>query len=82
VGLGPFVETSPASGAVGAAVKILGTDLTGATKVTFNGKAASFKVASSTEITATVPTGATTGTVKVIDPRGTLSSNVVFRVTP
>jgi uncharacterized repeat protein (TIGR03803 family) len=30
VGLGPFVETQPASGAVGTAVKILGTDLTGA----------------------------------------------------
>ena len=26
VGLGPFVETLPASGAVGADVKILGTD--------------------------------------------------------
>jgi uncharacterized repeat protein (TIGR03803 family) len=82
VGLGPFVETLPASGAVGAAVKILGTDLTGATKVTFNGKAATFKVASSSEITATVPADATTGTVKVIDPSSTLSSNVPFRVTP
>jgi uncharacterized repeat protein (TIGR03803 family) len=82
VGLGPFVETLPASGAVGAAVKILGTDLTGATKVTFNGTEATFSVDSSSEISTTVPADATTGTLKVIDPRGTLSSNVPFRVTP
>jgi uncharacterized repeat protein (TIGR03803 family) len=80
VGLGPFVKTLPTSGKVGAAIKILGTSLTGATSVTFNGTAATFKVASSTEITTTVPTGATTGTVKVVTPSGTLSSNVAFRV--
>jgi uncharacterized repeat protein (TIGR03803 family) len=80
VGLGPFVETQPTSGAVGAAVKILGTSLTGATSVTFNGTAATFTVVSSSEITTTVPTGATTGTVQVVTPRRTLSSNVPFRV--
>ena len=37
VGLGPFVETQTTSGKVGKAVKILGTNLTGATSVTFNG---------------------------------------------
>jgi uncharacterized repeat protein (TIGR03803 family) len=49
VGQGPFVETLPASGAVGADVKILGTDLTGATKATFNGTEAKFTVDSSVE---------------------------------
>ncbi len=82
VGLGPFVETLPTSGKVGAAVKILGTDLTGATGVTFDGMAATFIVVSSTEITTTVPTGATSGTVLVTTPSGTLNSNVVFRVAP
>jgi uncharacterized repeat protein (TIGR03803 family) len=82
VGLGPFVETLPTSGKVGAAVKILGTDLTGATSVSFNGTVAKFKVVSSSEITTTVPAGATTGTVEVKTPGGTLKSNVVFRVTP
>ena len=79
-GLGPFVETQPTSGKVGAAVKILGTKLTGASSVTFNGTAAVFKVVSSSEITTTVPAGATSGTVKVVTPGGTLSSNVAFKI--
>jgi uncharacterized repeat protein (TIGR03803 family) len=58
VALGPFVETDPISGNVGAAVNILGTDLTGATKVTFHGIAATFIAVSNSEITTTVPTGA------------------------
>ena len=65
---------------VGAAVNILGTNLTGATSVTFNGTAAKFTVVSSSEITTTVPAGATTGEVKVVTPSGTLSSNVSFQV--
>jgi uncharacterized repeat protein (TIGR03803 family) len=80
VGLGPFVETLPTSGNVGVAVTILGTDLTGATRVSFNGKAAKFTVVSSSEITTTVPKGATTGKVEVKTPSTTLSSNVSFRV--
>lgn len=67
VGLGPFVEVQPSSGKVGAAVNILGTNLTGATSVTFNGTAAAFKVVSSSDITTTVPTGATTGKVRTAD---------------
>jgi uncharacterized protein (TIGR03437 family) len=74
------VETIPTSGKVKAAVTILGTDLTGATSVTFNGTAATFDVVSSSKITTTVPTGATTGTVEVKTPSGTLKSNVVFTV--
>jgi uncharacterized repeat protein (TIGR03803 family) len=81
VGLGPFVETLPASGKVGAKVIILGNNLTGTTSVRFNGTAAAFTVVKSTEITATVPTGATTGKVKVTTPNQALESNVAFRVT-
>jgi len=80
VGLGPFVETQTTSGKVGTAVKILGNNLTGSTSVTFNGTVAVFTVKSASEITTTVPTGATTGTVQVITPGGTLSSNIPFRV--
>jgi hypothetical protein len=39
-----------------------------------------FTVVSPTEITTTVPAGATTGEVEVVTPRGTLSTNVPFRV--
>ncbi len=67
---------------MGTAVRILGTDLTGATSVTFNGTAATFTVVSRSEITTTVPTGATTGTVEVTIPSGTLNSNTEFSVTP
>jgi uncharacterized protein (TIGR03437 family) len=80
MGLGPFVETQPASGAAGAAVTILGTDLTGATSVTFNGTPAVFTVVRASEITTAVPAGASTGTVQVATPGGTLLSNVAFRV--
>ncbi len=81
VGLAPFVETRPTSGAVGAAVIILGNNLTGATGVKFNGTTATFSVVSSTEIQTTVPVGATTGIVQVTTPSGTLNSNVPFQVT-
>jgi uncharacterized repeat protein (TIGR03803 family) len=81
VGLGPFVQTLPTSGNVGKPVIILGNNLAGTTTVTFNGTKATFTVVSSTEITTTVPSGATTGKVKVTTPHGTLTSNVNFRVT-
>jgi uncharacterized protein (TIGR03437 family) len=58
----------------------LGTSLKGATSVTFDGTAATFKVVSNTEISTTVPAGAKTGTVQVTTSGGTLSSNVVFVV--
>jgi len=80
VGLEPFVETLPTSGAVGANVTILGKNLTGTSAVSFNGTAASLTIVSSTEITATVPNGATSGTVTVTTSSGTLKSNTAFQV--
>jgi uncharacterized repeat protein (TIGR03803 family) len=81
-GLGPFVETVPTSAEVAAKVIILGSSLTGSTAVSFNGTAAAFTVVSATEITTTVPAGATTGTLQVTTPGGTLNSNLPFRVIP
>jgi uncharacterized repeat protein (TIGR03803 family) len=81
-GLRPFVETQTAAGKVGTPVRILGSTLTGATGVTFNGTAATFRVVSGYEIVATIPTDATTGFVEVATPGGTLQSNSEFTVKP
>jgi uncharacterized repeat protein (TIGR03803 family) len=80
VGLGPFVKTLTASGKAGTKVKILGTNLTGATSVAFNGTSATFSVNSSSLITAVVPAGATTGLVTVTTPQGVLNSNTKFQI--
>lgn len=80
-GLGPFVTTRPTSGAVGQKVTILGTNLTEASAVSFNGTAATF-TAKSSAINTIVPAGAISGTVTVKTPSATLSSNIVFNVTP
>jgi uncharacterized repeat protein (TIGR03803 family) len=73
-GLGPIVKTAPTVGKPGRSVLILGNGLTGTSSVTFNGVPATFTVESDTYIKATVPAGATTGTVSVVTPTGTLSS--------
>ncbi len=72
---------SPASGPVGTTVTINGTNFTGATSVTFNGVSASFIINSNVKITATVPTGATTGKIAVTTPGGTATSATNFTVT-
>jgi hypothetical protein len=78
----PKITTfSPTSGPVGTKVKITGSAFTGATKVAFNGKTATFTVNSYTQITATVPTGATTGAIAITTPGGTSQSSKNFSVT-
>jgi len=81
MGLGPFVTFVSRTGKVGQSAQILGQGLTGTTRVTFNGKAATkFSVVNDTYMTAVVPTGATTGRVVVTTPTGKLTSNVSFRI--
>jgi hypothetical protein len=71
---------TPASGRVGTFVTLTGTGFTGA-KVAFNGiTAAIFTVVSATKITATVPSGATSGTIVVTTPGGTGTSATSFTV--
>ncbi len=82
MGLGPFVSLVSTTGKVGKTVEVLGQGFTGTTAVSFNGTAATFKVGSDTYLKATVPSGATTGSVTVTTPGGTLTSNKPFRVTP
>jgi IPT/TIG domain len=73
---------SPPSGPVGTSVTITGTDLTGASAVTFHGTSATtFSVDSATQVTATVPPGATTGPIAVTTAGGTATSASDFTVT-
>jgi len=62
---------SPAKASPGASLTITGTNLGGATSVTFQGVPAKFKAVSSTKLTLTVPAKAKTGPVTVTSPSGT-----------
>jgi virginiamycin B lyase len=77
----PTIESfAPAFGPVGTSVIINGRNFTGATSVTFNGVTAAFVTNSDTKITATVPTGATTGKIKVTTTGGSATSAASFTV--
>jgi uncharacterized repeat protein (TIGR03803 family) len=83
VGLAPSVKPVPASGSIGTPVMILGTRLSGATSVSFNGVAADFTAVSATEITTVVPAGASSGKIEVVTPAGRLYSVISpFQVLP
>ena len=71
----------PTSGTVGTQVTITGSGFIGTTSITFNGTKATFTVNSAIKITATVPSGATTGKIKVTTPGGTATSATDFTVT-
>jgi N-acetylneuraminic acid mutarotase len=74
---------NPTSGPVDTSVVITGTNLSGATAVTFNGaNATTFTVESSTQIKAKVPADATTGNIAVTTPGGTASSSLPFMPLP
>jgi len=72
---------TPTSGPVGTVVTVTGSGFTGAAAVAFNGAAASFSVASDAQITATVPSGATSGAIAVTTPNGAGVSAASFAVT-
>jgi len=71
---------TPPSGPVGTEVTITGTGLTQATEVTFDNLSATFTVNSDSQITATVPTGAATGKIKVTTKGGSATSSTSFTV--
>src|SRR5437763_11115812 len=72
---------SPTSGPVGTTVTINGQSFQKTSKVAFNGASASFTVGGSTQISATVPTGATSGPITVTTPVGSATSGAGFSVT-
>ncbi len=73
---------TPSSGTVGSTVTINGSGFVNVSSVKFNGTSASFTVNSSIQITATVPSGATLGTISVITACGTATSGAAFTVIP
>ena len=75
-----ITNISSTSGSVGSSVVIKGTNFTGASAVWFNGTNAIFTLNSANQITATVPPGATTGSISVIAAGGLATSAVNYNV--
>lgn len=74
---------APAAGAVGMQVVLTGTNLTGAAGVRFGTTiATSFTVNSSTQLTVTVPIGATTSRIAVVTSGGQALTATTFKVVP
>src|SRR5262249_45899424 len=65
---------TPSGAPVGGTVVISGANFSGATAVTFNGVSAGLSVDSASRITATVPSGATSGRITVATPAGATTS--------
>ena len=81
---GPVISSfTPTTGPAGTQVVITGSNLTGATSVEFGGVAAGvFTVNSATQITATVPSGASSGPITVTTANGHASSATNYQVSP
>lgn len=73
---------SPSVGRAGTNVVITGTNFNGATAVLFNGLVASYVIDDNNQITAKVPTNATTGPLTVTEPGGDSLSASNFVVQP
>ncbi|HOX55598.1 MAG TPA: DNA/RNA non-specific endonuclease [Candidatus Paceibacterota bacterium] len=71
---------APTSGNVGISVTITGTNLNFTTNVTFGGTSASFTINSSSNLTATVPAGASSGPIIAATLGGTAASPGSFIV--
>jgi uncharacterized repeat protein (TIGR01451 family) len=72
---------SPPGGTVGASVTITGPRLDTVTNVFFNGTVASYTITATNQITATVPAGATTGSITAKGLGGDGTSSSSFTVT-
>jgi len=75
-----ITSVTPEGGPVGTSVTIKGTGLKQARKLTFDGKSAIYTVVSDAEVTADVPTGATTGKITVTTRGGSVTSATSFTV--
>lgn len=71
---------SPSSAPAGATVTISGSNLNGATAVSFNGTPAASFTATASSISAVVPAAATAGPISVTTPGGTTTSSTFTRL--
>lgn len=82
LGVVPRVDSfAPTLGPVGTSVVLQGQNFANANAVRFNGVATTFTLDSPTQITATVPAGATTGTIQITSADGGTASTDSFLVT-
>jgi hypothetical protein len=75
-------DFSPTSGAVGTEVTIQGSSFATASAVAFNGTPAAFLVDGDSQLRATVPAGASSGSISVTNAAGTATSAASFTVIP
>jgi uncharacterized repeat protein (TIGR03803 family) len=77
-----ILKFSPTGAKVGKKITISGSNFVGSTGVTFNGTSAAFTVMSTNTVTATVPSGATTGLITVTNTGGSTTTTTNFTVLP
>ncbi|NNT72452.1 T9SS type A sorting domain-containing protein [Flavobacterium sp. IMCC34852] len=75
---------SPSSACEGSntSVIITGNYIAGTTSVSFNGTSTAFVQNSNTQVTATLPIGATSGSISLTTPQGTVTSSANFTINP
>jgi hypothetical protein len=81
VGSPTITRFTPTSGPPGTKVTIKGTNLGGATSITFNGISAAITKDANTKVKVKVPASATTGKITVTTPDGSATSATNFTVT-
>lgn len=83
VELAPTVSSfGPTSGVVGQTVTITGNNFLTTSKVTFNGKNATFVIVSATTITAVIPSAAATGGIQVVNRWGSTTTSAFTVIRP
>lgn len=77
-----IISFHPPTGRAGTNVVLEGGGFQGVTEVQFNGVRAAFTATSPTRVTAVVPSGATTGPIKIVTPDGDFTTETSFTLPP
>jgi PKD repeat protein len=73
---------TPSCGLAGTSITILGTNLSGATNVSFNGTTSSIISNTATQIVVSAPVGVSSGTINITTPSGSVSTATLFNLNP